>query len=354
MRVLQIMTGADHGGAETFFVDLVTALSRTGIEQRALIKRHPSRARQLRERGLDPVELPFRRWFDIDTARALRREIAAFRPDIVQTWMSRASLAAPSGPFLHVGWLGGYYDIKYFRRCHQLIGVTRDIVAHAVKAGWPEARAHYLPTFASDAPEPALRRSELDTPEDAPLILALGRLHEDKAFDILLRALASVPQAYLWLAGEGPLRATLEKQMLKLNLMPRVRFLGWRPDRAALLASCDFCVMPSRAEPFGTVMIEAWAYRKPLIAAAALGPRGLIKNGENGLLVPADDVPALADAIRRLIAEPALARHIAEVGRRQYELEYTEAIVVDRYLAFYRRIWEKHPKQAGRAARLLP
>jgi glycosyltransferase involved in cell wall biosynthesis len=344
MRVLQVMSGADHGGAETFFVDLATALHRAGIEQRALIKRHAKRAASLRKGGLDPVELPFRRWFDIGTARALRREVAAFRPDIVQTWMSRASFASPSGSFVHVGWLGGYYDIKYFRRCQHLIGVTKDIVAHAVKAGWPEERAHYLPTFAADAPEPAVRRAELQTPEDAPLILALGRLHADKAFDILLQAMAAIPEAYLWLAGEGPLRAKLEAQARELNLANRVRFLGWRPDRAAMLASCDICVMPSRIEPFGTVMIEAWAYRKPLIAAAAQGPRGLIKDGENGLLVPADDAAALAAAIRRLIVLPDLARHIAAVGRRQYEREYTEAIVVDRYLAFYKRILEATAK----------
>jgi glycosyltransferase involved in cell wall biosynthesis len=347
MRVLQIMTGAEHGGAETFFVDLVTALHRAGLEQRVLIKRHAARAARLREGGVVAGELPFNRWFDIGTAKTLRREIAAFRPDIVQTWMSRASSTTPSGPFVHVGWLGGYYPLKYFRRCHRLIGVTNDIVAHAVKSGWPEQRAHYLPTFSSDAPEPPARRSDLDTPEDAPLILALGRLHPNKAFDILLQAMEAVPQAYLWLAGEGPLRAKLEAQARQLNLMRRVRFLGWRPDRGALLASCDICVMPSRVEPFGTVMIEAWAYRKPLIAAAALGPRGLIKDGENGLLVPCDDVPALAAAILRLIAQPALAQHIAELGRRHFELEYTEPIVVSRYLDFYRRILERPTESSG-------
>ncbi len=347
MRVLHIMTGAEHGGAETFFVDLVTALHRAGLEQRALIKRHAARAARLRQGGLVVVESPFTRWFDSGTARTLRREIAAFRPDIVQTWMSRASCTTPSGPFLHVGWLGGYYNLKYFRRCHRLIGVTNDIVSYAVKSGWPEQRAHYLPTFSSDSPEPAVRRSDFDTPEDAPLLLALGRLHANKAFDILLQAMAAVPDAYLWLAGEGPLRAELEAQARRLNLMQRVRFLGWRPDRAALLASCDICVLPSRAEPFGTVMIEAWAYRKPLIAAAALGPRGLIKDGENGLLVPCDDAPALAAAIRRLIAQPALARHIAEVGRRHYEREYTEPIVVNRYLDFYRRILERPTEPSG-------
>jgi glycosyltransferase involved in cell wall biosynthesis len=102
-----------------------------------------------------------------------------------------------------------------------------------------------------------------------------------------------------------------------------------------MYASCDMCVMPSRAEPFGTVMIETWAYRRPIIAAAAIGPRALIKNEENGLLVPIDDVAALATAIRRLIEEPGLAKKLAEAGRTAYEADYVEAKIVKSYLAFY-------------------
>jgi glycosyltransferase involved in cell wall biosynthesis len=338
MRVMQVMAGAGIGGAETFFVDLLCALHRAGLEQRVVIRRNELRAATLRGAGLEPVELPFRRWLDIGTRMELRREIAEFRPDIVQTWMSRASIALPRGNFVHVGWLGGYYDLKSYQHCQHLVGVTRDIAAHMVSSGWPADRAHFLPTLASDSPAPPVLRADLDTPEGAPLALALGRLHVKKAFDILLQAIVQTPEVYLWLAGDGPLRAKLESQAENLGILPRVRFLGWRNDRAALFAAADLCVMPSRYEPFGTVMIEAWAYRRPLIAAAAQGPRGLVRDGENGLLVPVDDVAALAAAIRRLTEQPEFARRLAETARREYEADYTEAAVVGRYLNFYTKI----------------
>ena len=76
-----------------------------------------------------------------------------------------------------------------------------------------------------------------------------------------------------------------------------MRFLGWRTDRGALLRAADICVLPSRWEPFGTVMLEAWAAGTPLVAAASQGPAALIEDGGNGLLVPVDDVAALAAAV---------------------------------------------------------
>jgi glycosyltransferase involved in cell wall biosynthesis len=292
----------------------------------------------LRQAGVEPVELPFRRFFDFTTRWKLKRCIEAFRPDIVQTWMSRASAVCPAGSFIHVGWLGGYYKMKHFNHCDELIGVTRDLAENAVGKGWPRRQVHYLPTLASDAPQPRLRRADFDTPDDVPLILALGRLHEEKGFDVLLKSLVEAPNAFLWLAGSGPRENELKALTNKLGLESRVRFLGWRDDRAALYASCDMCVMPSRAEPFGTVMIEAWAYRRPIIAAAALGPRALIKHEENGLLVPIDDAPALAAAIRQVIERPGLARTLAAAGREAYEADYTEAKIVSRYLAFYQAL----------------
>lgn len=341
MRVMQVIAGAGQGGAETFFVDLVSALHRAGLAQRVVIRHNSSRAQALRAAGIEPVQLPFRRWFDIGTRIALRQQVLEYRPDIVQTWMSRASVAMPRGRFVQVGWLGGYYDLKSYRFCRHLIGVTRDIADQMVKGGWPRERAHYLPTLAADAPAPPLSRAEYNTPNDAPLVMALGRLHVKKGFDVLLKAVAEVPDVYAWIAGDGPLRAELERQANELGVSGRVRFLGWRDDRAALFATCDICVMPSRYEPFGTVMIEAWAHRKPLIVAAAQGPKGLIKNGENGLLVPVDDHLALASAIRRLTDHPELAERIVASGRRQYEAEYTEAAVVGRYMAFYEHVMQQ-------------
>jgi glycosyltransferase involved in cell wall biosynthesis len=342
MRVLQVMSGAKVGGAETFFVDLASALHRAGLQQQVIIRRNAERAESLRKAGLEPIELPFGRIFDFSTRWKLKHCIEAFRPDIVQTWMSRASAACPAGSFIHVGWLGGYYDRKHFRHCDELVAVTQDLVEYAVGKGWPRQRVHYLPTLASDTPLPRLRREDFDTPDNVPLILALGRLHEEKGFDVLLNSLIAVPNAYLWLAGSGPAENQLKALTKTLGLESRVRFLGWRDDRAALYASCDLCVMPSRAEPFGTVMIEAWAYRRPIIAAAAIGPRALIKHEQNGLLVPIDDAPSLTAAIRQILEQPGLARSLADAGRAAYDADYTEAKTVSRYLAFYDSLLKTH------------
>ena len=350
MRVMQVMAGGDHGGAETFFVDLVSALQRRGLEQRAVIRRNPERAEILRAADVPLSELRFGGPLDLWTKPALKREVQRFRPDIVQTWMVRATKACPASPpgqaFVHVGWLGGYYKPPHFRACDHVVGVTQDIAEHMRAAGWAEARAHYLPTFAVHEPAAPLDRADYDTPAEAPLLLALGRLHAKKAFDVLLKALPAVPEAWLWIAGEGELRGELERQAAELGVAGRVRFLGWRYDREALLATADLCVFPSRYEPFGTVTIEAWAAGTPLVAAASAGPAGVIRDGEDALLVPIDDVEALGAAMRRLLDEPELAQSLVAAGRRRYEAEFTEEACARQYLAFYESLLET-PAVAG-------
>jgi len=153
---------------------------------------------------------------------------------------------------------------------------------------------------------------------------------------VLIRATAQVPGAHLWIAGDGPLRRPLARLVAGLGLAARVKLLGWREDREALLAAADYCVLPSRFEPFGTVMIEAWAQNVPLIAAAAAGPRGLIKDGRNGLLVAIDDAEALARAMGRLARDPGLCARLVAEARTGFDAAYTEAAVVSRVLDFYR------------------
>jgi glycosyltransferase involved in cell wall biosynthesis len=338
MRLLQAMAGARHGGAEAFFVRLAGALARAGQEQRVLIRRDPDRAAALRQAGIAPTELPFRGTLDLATRWRFRRAVAEFRPAIVLTWMNRATQACPRGDFVHVARLGGYYDLKYYRRCDHLIGNTRDIVAYVQRQGWPAERAHYLPNFTACSDAAPVARSALATPPEVPLALALGRLHVNKGFDVLLAALARAPRLHLWLAGEGDLRATLELQAEALGIAERVRFLGWRDDIPALLAAADFLVCPSRHEPLGNVVIEAWAAGLPVIATASEGPRALIADGESGLLVPVDDAKALADAMLRLTQDSGLRARLAGAGRAAHAAEYSEPRVVGLYRDFFARV----------------
>lgn len=332
------MAGAEVGGAEAYFERLVPALGRAGLIQRAVIRHHPDRAARLEAAGIPVRQLAFRRPFGFTTRRALAGEVAELAPDLVLSWMSRAAGFCPAGKFLHLGRLGGYYDLKYYRHCDHLIGNTRDIVAYLVAQGWPAERAHYLPNFVASAAHPAVPRAALDTPEGVPLLLALGRLHVNKAFDVLLRALEKTPSAHLWLAGEGPERHRLTKLAGELKIAGRVRFLGWRSDVPALLAACDLLVCPSRHEPLGNVVLEAWAQSRAVVAAAAQGPTALVTQEETGVLVPRDNPRALAAAVARVLEDPLLAARLAAGGRAAYEAEFTESAVVARTLELFERL----------------
>jgi glycosyltransferase involved in cell wall biosynthesis len=333
-RILQAMAGAPHGGAEAFFERLAIALDRAGETQKLVIRRDAARAARLRGAGLEVEEVAFGRPLDFTTRPRLAKIITAFAPRVVLSWMSRATEACPRGDFVHVGRLGGYYDLRHYKHCDHLVGNTRALTAWLVAQGWPASRAHYLPNFADIAALPPVPRAGLETPADAPLALALGRLHPNKGFDVLLDAVARVKGLYLWLAGEGPLRAGLERQASSLGIKDRVRFLGWREDVAALLAACDMLVCSSRSEPLGNTIIEAWAARRAVIACAASGPAELIRAGETGLLVPVDDAGKLADAIAALVADPPRARALAEAGHAAYAAQFGAASVVARYRDF--------------------
>lgn len=338
MRVLQVMAGAEHGGAEGFFCRLVPALSRAGVDQRAVIRVNPKRAAQLGAAGVDTIELAFGGLLDIATRWRLKGEIDRFRPTIVMSWMNRATISCPTGRFVHIGRLGGYYDIKYYRRCHHLVANTQDLRRYLIENGVPDDRVHYVPNFVTDARAEPVPRHTLATPEEAPVVLAMGRLHANKAFDVLIDALADVRDAVLWLAGEGPERSRLEQRARRLGLSSRVRFLGWRGDINALLRAADVFVCPSRHEPLGNVVLEAWAQAVPVVAAASQGPSGLIRHRYNGLLVARDDKDALAGAIREVLDAPDLSAALAARGRLAYEAEFTEAKVVGRFVDLFDRI----------------
>ncbi|MFQ5763880.1 MAG: glycosyltransferase [Rhodospirillales bacterium] len=340
MRVLQAMAGAAVGGAEAFFTRLALALGHAGLDQRIAIRENAKRAAALRAGGCEPVELPFGGLLDWRTRRALKREIGDYRPDVVLTWMNRATAMCPAGDFIHVGRLGGYYDLKYYRKCDHLIGNTRDIVDYVADQGWPAEKVHYLPNFVAEETTDPISRRQFYTPDASPLVVALGRLHPNKAFDVLLEAVSRVPDVYLWIAGDGPLRKELEALAEKFAVKPRVRFLGWRDDPAAVLATADLFVCPSRHEPLGNVVIEAWARGLPVIAADSYGPGTLIEHRETGLLVPVDDAGTMGRAIRNILDDDSLRHHIARQGHEAYKRDFTEENVVGQYMDFLERVRE--------------
>jgi rhamnosyl/mannosyltransferase len=156
----------------------------------------------------------------------------------------------------------------------------------------------------------------------AGLVLFVGRLVYYKGLDVLLRAIARTPEAVLLIAGDGPLRGSLEALARTLGLGRRVVFLGSIPHqgKVAAMHASRLLVLPSthRSEAFGLVQLEAMAARRPVICTGIdSGVPFVNQHGETGLVVPPGDEAALASAMRTLLDDEALCRRMGEAGWRR-------------------------------------
>lgn len=346
MKIIQVLAGGKHGGAETAFVDMCIAMHDFGQHVQVITRANDIRVPRLRAAGLIVHILPFGGRFDVYTTMKMRKIIKDFKPDIVQSWMSRASQKVPRWResmniprYVTVARLGGYYKLKYFKPIEYFVTITPDIKTYLEKEGVQETHVRHISNFAEvDPVSKPIDRAQYGVPEGATVLLGLGRLHDSKAFDTLIKATAAVPNTYLWIAGEGPDRASLEALIAQLEVQNRVILLGWRDDRAALFQAVDICVFSSRYEPFGTVFVQSWAQKTPLITTNSDGPRQFVRDEEDGLIVPIDDVPAMSAAIKRVSDDPDLRERLINAGYARYSDEFTKEKSVQAYLKYYASI----------------
>jgi glycosyltransferase involved in cell wall biosynthesis len=345
MKLAQLMAGAEAGGAELFFERLCAGLARSGDEVLPVIRRNAARAARLRASGLAPVEMGFGGVFDVWTRPLMARRLRRFAPRVAVAWMGRAARHAPRGPWILVGRLGGYYDLRRFARCEHLVGNTQGVVDWIVRQGVPPARVHKLPNFVAD--QAGGVPASLGMPSGAPVVLGMGRLHRNKGFDVLIAAISRLPGVHAAIAGDGPERVALERLAQHAGVAERVHFLGWRSDTASLLAACDVLACPSRSEPLGNVILEAFSARRPVVAAMAEGPRELISSGRTGVLVAQESAIALAAGIEGVLQNPQAAAAMVRAGRDCYEQAYSEGAVVQRWREFLGSVSKADPIGTG-------
>lgn len=165
---------------------------------------------------------------------------------------------------------------------------------------------------------------------ERPLVVACGRLTEQKGFPDLLEAFARVRQvipASLWIVGEGKQRPLLEQKIQRLGLADAVRLLGFQPNPYKYMAAADLFVLSSLYEGFGNVIVEAMACGAPVIATnCPSGPAEIIEDGVNGLLVPPGNVEALAQAILKVLTHPDLKHRLAEAGKARAQDFHSQTI----------------------------
>lgn len=343
------MAGGEHGGAETAFVDMCVAMRDAGIDIEVATRANDVRVPQLKEAGIQVHTLPFGGPIDVFTPWKIGQIIKKFQPLIVQTWMSRAAQKVPhwsslksTQRYLVVSRVGGYYKVKHFKNSDYFVTITPDLKDLLVSGGLKADHIRFINNFADTEPDIVhVRKFDFDTPEDAPVLMTLGRLHVNKAHDVLIKAVAELPDVYAWIAGEGPAREELEKLAADLNVADRIKFLGWRTDRSALLHACDICTFVSRVEAFGTVFAQAWAEKTPVIVSDADGPRQFCRDGEDSLMVPKNDVQALKNAVERMLGDTALRERLVENGYARYQNEFTKEKCVAAYLDFFIEILKR-------------
>ncbi len=174
-----------------------------------------------------------------------------------------------------------------------------------------------------------------------PYIFAVGRHVPQKGFDVLLRAFAKIVHSGnvthdLLLAGDGTEHDSLKQLSQTLNVAQQVKFTG-RVDRtqtARLFTGCEFFVLPSRHEPMGIVNLEAMAAGKAVIASRVGGVPELVRDGETGILIAADDVDTLSAAMLRLIQAPAFCSQLGRAGRER-AAHFDWPAISKQYIAVY-------------------
>ncbi len=322
------------------------------------------------------------------TLRSLRRAVAAFRPDVLHvhcfgpngsygTALSRRS-GIPMVLTLHGETLmddGDIFSVSRTLRASLRSGIRAAAAVTACSAfaladaedrfGLPAGRGTVVPNGVSLA-EALDGSGELPGPVAAlrgrPYVLALGRVVEKKGFDLLLDGYAAMDpglrSADLVIGGSGPALEALEARAEDSGIVGRVHFTGrlTREQVASTIAGATVFVMPSRLEPFGIVVLEAWRAGVAVVASNRGGAPEFVDDGVNGLLVDPFDAVAMARALERLLSDPDERRALAVAGRRQVEA-FDWPVVADRYRAVYDSVLahsSRTPAAAGAAGDAEP
>jgi glycosyltransferase involved in cell wall biosynthesis len=210
------------------------------------------------------------------------------------------------------------------RRVEEIVGLPSNSVG-SIPNGVPSTSRH--------EPRPGID-DELGG-RDALVIGSLGRLTDQKGYDLLLRALPGLTSARLVLVGAGPRRSALEALAVELGVAERLQITGWVDDAPARLVGFDVFALPSRWEGMPLGILEAMHAGLPVLACDVGSVSEVVNDGQTGYVVRAEDVGALQDRLRELLADGALRKRMGERARRLAEACFTDALMARRYEAVY-------------------
>jgi len=362
VSVLHVLAPAEVGGLEAVVHALVLGARGSNVDARVA-------AVVSSDRPDHPFLVPFRHGgveaFTIEVARrgylqeraGVARLCRTLRPDVVHTHGYRADVldaAVARGLGVAVvstvhGFMGGDRRNRFYqwlqrralRRFDAVVAVSRWVMDDLARSGVPRERLHYVQNgwYPSDPPldrEAACRALRIAT--NRFRVGWVGRLSPEKGPDILVEAvrqLGDLPLA-VSLVGVGAMRRALETRAA-LHVADRIQWHGLVPGAGRLLRAFDALVLTSRAEGTPVLLLEAMAAGVPIIATAVGGVPDVV-SAKEALLVPAEDPPAVAAAIRDVLLNPAGARQRARAARQLLEREFGLTAWLEQYEAVYRAV----------------
>lgn len=369
LKVLHVVGDSRFGGAARIILGLGRVAQSEGWRVDVLTT-DPVFQQAAREQGLGVVDLDvirrdIRPVWDLVGLLRLRRFLCAESYDIVQTHTSKAGfvgrLAARLAGVpivLHTAHGFAFHEgsspsTRFFYSalercasnwCDAIVSVSEFHRAWAIRLGMcsPDRIVAIPNGIAEPVHNPNIRRpqlrKELGIRCGDPLAMTIGRLAADKGLEYLIEAAALLPPAcriQIVIAGEGPARHSLTQLAIRLKVMDRVRFIGFREDVGDLLSACDLVVLPSLREGLSISLLEAMAAAKPIVATSIGSQREVAGHSEIAWLVRPGNAKALRDAMLRLIEDPITMAHLAVNARMAYRNRYTEG----RMLRSYRRLY---------------
>lgn len=368
-RVLHLskMTGA--AGSEGHLLTLLGGLRQHGLDARLWILVEPGKPVQDYVDRADALGIPtgrtiIRRDLDPGLWRRLVREFRVARPDLVHTHLLHADLhGIPAARRAGVSYVvSSRHNDDPFRRLLPArllnrwlwrqadagIAISEAIRQFSIRVeGARASQVHTIyygldPTAVVAPPDARQRlRATLGLDPGALLVGSVCRLTAQKGLAYALRSFARLAGelgAHYVIAGDGPLRTSLEDEARALGLANRVHFLGWRSDAPAVMAALDLVLAPSLWEGFGLVFLEAMAFGLPIVSTQVSAIPEVVLDGETGWLVPPRDPEALTAALRQALTAPDERRRRGEAGRRRVETVFTVEQMVERTLALYRSL----------------
>ena len=338
IKVLNILSGSKFGGAELFFERLAVSFEKNkNIDQQVLIKSNKERFDRLDKKVKNISQINFFNYYNPFCSLKIEEIIREFKPQIILSWMNRASKLLPKKRIsseIKVARIGGFYKIKNYSKCDFIITNTFDLKEYVISKGWDPKNVEYIPNFVP----PKNNSKMMISNNKNKIILCMGRFHVNKAIDIIIKAMSFLPKFKLFIVGDGVLKNDYMTLIKKFELESRVKVFQWSNNISEYLNTCDILVCPSRHEPFGNIVIDGWAHKIPVVVSDTGGPAKLVKHKLNGIKFEKDNVFELVAKIKELSSDKSLKKKIINNGYNIYKKNYSEDVILSRYLSFFKRV----------------